>query len=142
MVSVKEEVLKSSLLYLTQKMRETGSMKLKSHEFFLQRHLRASLLKFLESKKKDQNELTLSQIYSGLPLGASNQLSELSNYSSFLRIRKQSKREIKAWDRDEKKKRLDYEDRKKKKNAEFLKVVMEHRESFFKAHKSAKAGKA
>lgn len=80
------------------------------------------------------------KLTAGIPLGTSNYLADMVPASSCYRIRKQSKREIKAWEKDDKRKRAEVDDKKRRKVSEYHKNLMEHRDSFLKFHKSVRGG--
>ena len=134
---------------LTQRSRELGQNRLQTQCFFLQRHVRANVLKVLmESRAKEftaesnsgTNNLSNFKLTAGIPLGTSNYFADIVPASSCFRIRKQSKREIKAWEKDDKKKRVEIEEKKKRKVNDYHKALMEHRDAFQKFHKGVRTG--
>jgi hypothetical protein len=99
----------------------------------------------MEKRQKElsQEPNTLWQSFklsAGNPLGTSNYLSDMIPASSCYRIRKQSKREIKAWEKEDKRKRSEIEERKKRKVNDYHKTLMDHRDSFLKFHKGVRSG--
>jgi hypothetical protein len=157
--TIREELVKSSLVQLTQKARETtpGGTQLQQQQktnnlltqcFYLQRHVRANVLKvFMETRAKEYQLETMSphslqsfKLTGGISLGTSNYFADLIPAASCYRIRKQSKREIKAWEKEDKKKRVEIEEKKKRKVSDYHKALMEHRDAFQKFHKGVRSG--
>ncbi len=69
-----------------------------------------------------------------------NCLSELVSFRSHYRVKKQSKREMKMAEKEEKRRKAELDDRKKRRTLEHLKAVMSHRDNFFKFHKFKRTG--
>jgi hypothetical protein len=81
-------------------------------------------------------------IHPPIAMGPSNFLAPLLPYRQFHRNRKQSKRDLRLWDREERRRKLELEDKRKKKALEYHKALMSHREDFFRFHKFKKFGKS
>lgn len=149
--TIREELVKSSLILLTQKSREVAHNRLNTQCFYLQRHLRANILRvFMETRNREfaaeapntPGSFVAFKLTAGIPLGTSNYLGDLIPPSTCYRIRKQSKREIKNWEKEDKKRRIEGEEKKKRKVSDYHKALLEHRDAFFKFHKGARSGKA
>jgi SNF2 family DNA or RNA helicase len=104
-----------------------------NHLFALQRHLRGNTVRqFLELQKREG-----IQTMPGLSMGTGNALSDLLHYSLHTRTRKTTQRQNRTIAIEERK-RKEVEDRKKKRQLEVLKCVMDHREKFLSFHKETK----
>lgn len=115
--------------------------------FYLQRHVRSNALKtYMELRSKELSAAEASwqpfKQTAGIALGTANYLSDLVPSSTCYRVRKQSKREIKSWEKDDKRKRSDTEERRKRKVTDYHKTLMEHREAFQKFHKNCRSESA
>lgn len=111
----------------------------------LQRHVRAALIQQHISVQttKTSNSVANKQlsIHPPVALGPSNFLSELLPYRNFYRTKKHGKREVKAWEKDERRRRLELEDRRRRRMNEFHKMLVAHRDEFIRFHKGKRSGK-
>jgi hypothetical protein len=85
--------------------------------------------------------LNAANIHPPIALGPTNYVTELLAYRNFYRNRKQNRRDVKAWEKEDRRRRLELEDKRKKKALEYHKALLAHREDFFRFHKSKKFGK-
>lgn len=115
--------------------------------WILQRQTRAALVRqHLTGSFNSSNSATLQQqlnaanIHPPIALGPTNYVSELMAYRSFYRNRKQSRRDVKAWEKEDRRRRLELEDKRKKRAIEYHKALLAHREDFFRFHKGRKFG--
>lgn len=114
----------------------------------LQRKVRAALVKqhlsSLQPTAAAQgtaaNQVANVNIHPPVSLGPTNYVSDLLAYRSFYRTRKQMRRDVKAWEKEDRRRRLELEDRRKKKALEYHKALLSHREDFFRFHKGKKFG--
>jgi ATP-dependent helicase STH1/SNF2 len=60
-------------------------------------------------------------------------------YRAHYRVRRQNKRDNKSFEKDEKRKRMESEDRRRRRVNEYLRVLLDHRESFLRFHKQKRA---
>lgn len=72
--------------------------------------------------------------------GPDNYLSEIVNFREHYRIKRQPKRDVRNWEKDEKKRKTEVDDRNKKKMGEMFKSLLGHREEFFRFHKAKRSG--
>ena len=146
MSTIREELIKSSLI-----LKSKNELSYASHHnrlltqcFYLQRHVRANALKLLMETRNRELQYDPSwqafKTTGGTALGISNYFSDLTPSASCYRVRKQSKREIKSWEKDDKKKRAETDDKRKKKLTDYHKALMEHRDAFQKFHKNCRLG--
>lgn len=112
-----------------------------SPQWVLQRQVRSALVKqYLGANGAQQSGSSSSHIHPPVALGPTNYITELLAYRSYYRNRKQARRDVKAWEKEDRRRRLELEDRRKKKAAEYHKTLMAHREDFFRFHKGRKFG--
>lgn len=81
-----------------------------------------------------------SAIHPPVTHGPGNYLSELACYRNYYRVRRINRRDVKLWEKEERRRRFEIEDRKKRKNNDFLKVLMTHRDDFFRYFKIKRSG--
>ncbi len=124
----------------TQKAKENGGNKITVQSFYLQRTLRAALLKSYVDHRKKETSKSSGEIVNATNSLANNYFSEFLSVSSNYRSRKQTRREIRNWERDDKRKRVDLDEKKRKKQGDYFKSLMDHRDAFLKFHKSTKTG--
>lgn len=137
----REDLIKMHLLQETQKVKETGGNKLSVQSFYLQRHLRAALLKsYVDNRKKETLKNPTDVVSNAANSLSSNYYSEFLSVSGHYRSRKQNRREIKNWERDDRRKKVDLDEKKRKKQNDYFKSLMDHRDAFLKFHKTTKAG--
>jgi hypothetical protein len=126
---------------LTQRSREVGQNRMT----YLQRHVRSSALKtFIDHRTKllTQESATLANFITtaGIPIGTLNYLTDINPGSTYYRVRKTNRKDTRALEREDKRRRQEFEDKKKKKAVDFHKALIDHREAFTKFHKAAKQG--
>ncbi len=111
--------------------------------WLLQRAYRSELVDehFFHNSVQNSNGLTSVSIHAPVSHGQGNYLSELLPFRNYYRTKKQSRREMKAVEKEEKRRRFEIDERRRKKNAEYLKAVMLHRDDFFRFHKNKRSGK-
>lgn len=109
----------------------------------LQRRLRAALLRqhLSGSPSAPAMQTSLAVVHPPVALGPTNYVTELLAHRSYYRNRKQQRRDVKAWEKEDRRRRLELEDRRKKKAVEYHKALLAHREDFFRFHKGRKFGK-
>ena len=69
-------------------------------------------------------------------------LSLIAPRKTFTRIRRQAKKETRLWEKEEKRRKTEIEDKKKKKATEYFRTLLAHREEFFRFHKNKRIGEA
>lgn len=108
----------------------------------LQRQMRAALVRqqLTGNPSATAAQTNAVVVHPPVALGPTNYVTELLAHRSFYRNRKQQKRDVKAWEKEDRRRRLELEDRRKKKAVEYHKALMAHREDFFRFHKSRKFG--
>jgi hypothetical protein len=108
----------------------------------LQRQMRAALVKqqLTGNPSATPAQLNAAVVHPPVALGPTNYVTELLAHRSFYRNRKQQRRDVKAWEKEDRRRRLELEDRRKKKATEYHKALLAHREDFFRFHKSRKFG--
>lgn len=145
--SIREELVKSSLILNSSQKKSDASAqnRLMTQCFYLQRHVRGNILKTLmEVRTKELAEDPSWQPFkltAGIALGTANYFADLIPSSSCYRVRKQSKREIKIYEKEDKKKRIEIDEKRKKKISDYHKALMDHRDAFQKFHKNCRNGK-
>jgi len=140
-VADREELIRMDLIAQSQKSKDSSSAVPFSQLIFLQRQLRAVLLKsYLDNRKKEGLRNTSDVIPSLSNSLSTNYFSEFLSINSYYRARKQNRREIRNSDRDDRRKRGDIDEKKRKKQNDYFKALMDHRDSFLKFHKGCKAG--
>ena len=112
----------------------------------LQRQVRAALVKqhinTVSAISNPSNpSTTVNTIHLPIALGPTNYATDLISYRNFYRTRKQLRRDIRAWEKEERRRRLELEDKRKKKALEYHKAILAHREDFFRFHKNKRSGK-
>eukprot|EP00428_Durinskia_dybowskii_P083329 CAMPEP_0170441350 /NCGR_PEP_ID=MMETSP0117_2-20130122/46848_1 /TAXON_ID=400756 /ORGANISM="Durinskia baltica, Strain CSIRO CS-38" /LENGTH=1297 /DNA_ID=CAMNT_0010701887 /DNA_START=433 /DNA_END=4327 /DNA_ORIENTATION=+ len=111
---------------------------------YLTGNINSNMSNSINSSNSSSNTITLQQqlnsanIHPPIALGPTNYVSELLAYRSFYRNRKQSRRDVKAWEKEDRRRRLELEDKRKKRAVEYHKALLSHREDFFRFHKSRK----
>jgi len=111
----------------------------------LQRQVRAALVKqHINTVSAISNPTnptaTVNTIHLPIALGPTNYATDLISYRNFYRTRKQLRRDIRAWEKEERRRRLELEDKRKKKALEYHKAILAHREDFFRFHKNKRSG--
>ncbi len=111
----------------------------------LQRQVRAALVKqHINTVSAISNPAnptaTVNTIHLPIALGPTNYATELISYRNFYRTRKQLRRDIRGWEKEERRRRLELEDKRKKKALEYHKAILAHREDFFRFHKNKRSG--
>lgn len=112
----------------------------------LQRKVRAALVKQHMSslqpvgQSSAANQAAALNMHPPVSLGPTNYVSDLLAYRNFYRTRKQMRRDVKAWEKEDRRRRLELEDKRKKKALEYHKALLSHREDFFRFHKGRKIG--
>jgi hypothetical protein len=114
--------------------------------WILQRQVRAALIRQHLTNSTavtatTPTQLNAANIHPPIALGPTNYVTELLAYRNFYRNRKQNRRDVKAWEKEDRRRRLELEDKRKKKALEYHKALLAHREDFFRFHKSKKFGK-
>ncbi|KAJ1441487.1 SNF2 family N-terminal domain-containing protein [Ochromonadaceae sp. CCMP2298] len=96
------------------------------------------------SQRPTQMVFPVPSFHPAVALGPSNYLAELLPYRNFYRTKKQMRKDVKAWEREERRRRLEVEDRRKRRSTEYHKTLMAHKDEFFRFHKNKKmeCGKA
>lgn len=118
-----------------------------SSKFFaLQREERVALSDaYIESvvsiANSSSNSNALASIHPPAIHGQGNYISELLPFRSHYRTKKQTRRDVKASEKEEKRRKAEMDERRRKRTAEFSKAVMLHRDDFFRFHKGKRAGK-
>lgn len=135
------EDLMSSIVDSSGTMNEQESPQL----WVIQRKVRAALVKQQLSSPQSGGSassqvISNTNIHPPVSLGPTNYVSDLLAYRNFYRTRKQMRRDVKAWEKEDRRRRLELEDRRKKKALEYHKALLSHREDFFRFHKNKKFG--
>lgn len=136
--SLRETVLKNAIQHIKSSANDINSELLLVEK---QRTYRAQLVQeHIQTVKRFHpvEDLTWERgIHHPVPVGSGNYFLELKPQNQF-RTRVQSQRSVKLWERDEKRRRYEIDDKKKKKFIEFHRAVMSHRDDFLKFHKYRK----
>lgn len=82
---------------------------------------------------------TASGMHVPCATGLAGVVAQLSPRKQFTRTRRQQKRDLKLFERDEKKRRTDLQKLRTLREQEYLKELLSHREDFFRFHKAKKA---
>jgi SNF2 family DNA or RNA helicase len=91
------------------------------------------------SSISNPNNSSLNKIHPTPQSGIGGITSSMFPRKSLLRIKKQSKKETRAWDREEKKRQTAIETIQKKKTNDYFKLLMLHRDDFLKHHRTKKS---
>lgn len=73
--------------------------------------------------------------------GPGGLFSYIAPRKTFTRNRRQAKRETRIWEKEERRRRMEIEDKKKRKALEHFRALLAHREEFFRFHKNKRIGK-
>jgi hypothetical protein len=95
------------------------------------------LQRSLRSVICSKSNLNLSQaIQSNLHINNEDILAHRTHF----RVKKFAKRDSKNWEKDERRRRLEIEEKKKRRITDFHKQILDHREAFLRYHKQKRAG--
>jgi hypothetical protein len=72
--------------------------------------------------------------------GPGGLFSYIAPRKTFTRNRRQAKRETRIWEKEERRRRMEIEDKKKRKALEHFRALLAHREEFFRFHKNKRIG--
>jgi hypothetical protein len=64
----------------------------------------------------------------------------LISFKKFVRTKRQPKKDVRTWEKEDKRRRYEFEDKKKRRTNDYLKAILIHRDDFLRFHKGRKAG--
>jgi hypothetical protein len=144
-VGIREKLHKTFGNELYQKNnKDTSSLVVEREKYAIwlsQRSFRSELIDEHFVQSLSNSLATIIHTHAPVSHGQGNYLSELLPFRNYFRTKKQSRREMKAVEKEEKRRRSEIDERRRKKSAEYLKAVLLHRDDFFRFHKNKRSGK-